>query len=422
MDSVSSIEVPCTRDSKVLDDGSPRIEASRSRQAADLLRACVHCGFCNSACPTYKVTGDELDGPRGRLYLIGRLIEGQGSPQRALRHLDRCLTCRACEGVCPSGVRYARLLDYGRERVEATRPLRGRLLRRLLCLCLGSRRFLAPGVAALRVARPLLPGRYRRLLPPRTAAARPVSRSRERRRMLLFEGCVQPVLAPSINLAAARLFGHLGIAVPRVRGEGCCGALHYHLGFPRQALRRARANLDAWWPWLQGGGADALVVTASGCAAMIRDYPRLLKDEPDYAGRAAVAAGLLMDPVQVLADLELSGPRRLGRGPRRVALHVPCTQAHALALPTQVGELMQRMGFELTPNSSVGDCCGSAGAYSLLHPRMAGALRTRRLEALTVGQAQCIATANIGCLLHLRRGTPLPVLHWLELLAPLLDR
>ncbi|HVS75480.1 MAG TPA: glycolate oxidase subunit GlcF [Steroidobacteraceae bacterium] len=397
------------------------LETPAGREADGILRKCVHCGFCTATCPTYQLLGDELDGPRGRIYLIKEMLEG-AEPSRATQlHLDRCLTCRACETTCPSGVSYGRLLDIGRQHIERVVPrtLRERLLRRALLATVPHRERFAKLLALARALRPLLPPRLRHSVP----AVRPSGSwpaPRHERRMLTLAGCVQPAAAPGINAAAARVLDRLGISLIEVR-DGCCGALAHHLSAQDQARGQMRRNIDAWWPQIEQG-AEALVVTASGCGTMIRDYGALLRDDPEYARKAARVSELTRDVSQVAAQelarsAWLPGPIPAGKARLRVAFHSPCTLQHGLKLRGVVEPLLERAGFTLTSVADSHLCCGSAGSYSLLQPVISRQLRADKLAALRADAPDVIATANIGCLLHLSSGSDRPVRHWIELLA-----
>ncbi|MGZ8217197.1 glycolate oxidase subunit GlcF [Methylomagnum sp.] len=387
------------------------------READAILKSCVHCGFCNATCPTYQLLGDELDGPRGRIYLIKAVLEGQGGGAKTRLHLDRCLTCRACETTCPSGVRYGRLLEIGREIVEAKAPrswLERAERRALLKLLPYPRRFGAV-LALARRAQSILPTALRRKIP---APAPPVAAwptQSHARKMLILEGCVQPVLAPSINAATARVLDRLGIELIRAENGGCCGALPQHLTAVADAQTLMRRNIDAWWPHVERG-AEAIVITASGCGVMVKDYGELLKHDPAYADKAARVAALAKDIGEVLAEEDLERIRPDAR--RRIAFQSPCTLQHGQKLNGLVEGLLVRLGFELVPVADAHVCCGSAGTYSMLQPALAERLLANKLAALEAGGAELIATANIGCLTHLRSGSKLPVRHWVELLDP----
>ena len=394
-------------------------------EAEAVLRSCVHCGFCTATCPTYLLLGDERDGPRGRIYLLKALLETARAGEETRSHLDRCLECRACETTCPSGVRYARLLETGRTILDRIRPrpLHQRLFRRLLKDLLPWPSRLGPLVAAARLLRPVLPATLRRRLPP-AVAPDPAPRQPRAlaRRMLLLEGCVQSVATPATNRAARRVFGHLDIGLESPRQAGCCGALHHHLGDREGARRLARRNIDAWWPRIEQG-AEAILATASGCALFLGEYGRLLADDPHYRDKAGWVSSHLRDPAQVLADEGPALPRSAHGA--RIALHTPCTLCHGLHTAATLRELLRDLGWQLQPTADDHLCCGSAGPYSLLQPRLARRLRQRKLAALGVRDRapgpETIVTANVGCQLHLQAGTDVPVRHWLEVLAEDID-
>jgi glycolate oxidase iron-sulfur subunit len=394
------------------------LQTPAGREADRILRSCVHCGFCTATCPTYQLLGDELDSPRGRIYQIKQVLEGEPATRGVQLHLDRCLTCRSCETTCPSGVHYARLLEIGREEVDrqVPRPLTERLLRRMLLHVIPYPRRFAPLAWAGSLVRGLLPERLGRPLPSlgRRSAAWPSPS--HRRRMILFDGCAQPVLAPSINAATARVLDRLSISALRTPGACCCGALPLHLSEAERARIFARRNIDAWWPLLQQG-AEAVLVSASACAGMIKEYPQLLAEDPDYADKAARVAGLCRDLSEVLTQEDLGPLRGEINTERRVAFHAPCTLQHGQGLKGQVEPLLGRLGFQLTPVPDSHLCCGSAGSYALLQPELSEQLRERKRSALVSGQPDIIATANIGCLTHLRDPVGPPVVHWIELLA-----
>jgi len=391
-------------------------ETPQGREADRILRACVHCGFCTATCPTYQLLGDELDGPRGRIYQIKQLLEGEPPTAVMREHLDRCLVCRSCETTCPSGVDYHRLLDIGREVLEEQlpRPPAQRAQRDLMRWLFGDARRFAPVLGLARGLRPLLPASLRRKILPRPAPL-PTAPVTAGRRMLRLEGCVQPALSPDIDQAMQRLLGHLDIAVETAPQAGCCGALPQHLDAPEQARALARRNIDAWLPLLEDG-VEALLATASGCGAHLHDYPALLAADPVYAERARQLVERLRDPVQVLAQEDLS---RLPLRPRpqRIAVHTPCTLQHGLHLNGQVETLLESLGYRLVPVAEGHLCCGSAGTYALTQPTLSQRLRERKRAALTVEHPELIVTANIGCLSHLHDEEGPPVLHWLVLLA-----
>lgn len=391
------------------------LETREGREADAILRACVHCGFCTATCPTYQLLGDELDGPRGRIYQIKSVLEGERPTRVTQRHLDRCLTCRACETTCPSGVRYARLADIGRHLIEerVERPLSERLLRSGLLRILPYPSRIGFLVRLARLFKPLLPAGLGSKVPSnRPAGAWPEPTGA--RRMLALAGCVQSVATPLTNAAAARILARLGIDLLEVPAAGCCGAAAYHLGAREQGLNAMRRNIDAWWPEIESG-CEAILVTASGCGVMVKEYGEVLAEDPDYAAKAARVAALARDPVEILTTEDLSRLGTPGRG-RKVAFHAPCTLQHGQQLKQLVEPLLARLGFRPTQVPDAHLCCGSAGTYSLTQPALSLQLRDQKVAALESGAPELIATANIGCQLHLAAGTPTPVVHWLELL------
>jgi glycolate oxidase iron-sulfur subunit len=378
-------------------------DTPEGREADAILRKCVHCGFCTATCPTYQVLGDDLDSPRGRIYLMKRALEGAQVTEKTRLHLDRCLTCRACETTCPSGVRYGRLVDIGRAVVEA-KTQRGpwdRLRRAALSFGLPRRRLFA---AALRLGQ--LVGKA-----PRTRAAGSWPEARHARRKLALRGCVQPALAPSINAAAARVLDSVGVSLLEVPGAGCCGAVRFHLNYQEAGRDDMRALIDAWWPIVSGTETEAIVMTASGCGATVRDYGHVLANDAQYRGKAERISSMTRDLSEVIDAQALPAGRNRGK----IAFHSPCTLQHGQQIRGKVEALLTRVGYELVPVRDAHLCCGSAGAYSLLQPAIAGELRARKLAALEEGAPQAIATANIGCLAHLQQPTATPVRHWIEL-------
>ncbi len=403
------------------------IRESRAGQVAeDILRKCVHCGFCTATCPTYQLLGDELDGPRGRIYLIKQVLEGKEVTEKTRTHLDRCLTCRSCETTCPSGVKYSHLLDIGREVVERKlkRPLKEALPRQLLKAVLPNTALFSAAVGVGRALRPLLPSALADKLPPAQPAAKAwPAKGKHARRMLALAGCVQPALAPNINAATARVLDRLGIELFEADKAGCCGAVRFHLNDPEPAKDDMRRNIDAWWPHIEAG-VEAIVVTASGCGVQVRDYGHILAEAAVYSEKAAKISELCRDPAEVLlaekaALIAALAQRAAPRG--KLAFHSPCTLQHGLKVRGVVEELLTAAGYELTPVADSHLCCGSAGTYSVLQPEIAGKLRDNKLAALHAGLPAVIATANIGCLTHLQSGSETPVRHWIELIDEILS-
>lgn len=390
-------------------------------EADRILRACTHCGFCNATCPTYQVLGDERDGPRGRIYLIKQVLEGETPTQKTQRHLDRCLTCRACETTCPSGVEYAKLADVGRDLVDrqVARPARERWLRWALRHVVAYRHRFALVHALAQLSRPFLVGPLgplRQKLPPRRQHVAWPPTTDKKRLMLVHEGCVAPVATPNTNAHAARILARLGIRLAAPPAAGCCGALSQHLSHREEARDFARANIDAWWPYIEQG-AEAIVVTASGCGASITEYGYMLRDDPAYADKAARVSALARDLSDVLADEDLSALGDIGGG-RKVAYHPPCTLRNAPGLHDHVGAILAGAGYTLSHVADAHLCCGSAGSYSILEPEMADRLRSDKLESLAASDPAVIVTANVGCQLHLEAAARRPVRHWIELLEP----
>jgi glycolate oxidase iron-sulfur subunit len=394
-------------------------DTAAGAEAESILRACVHCGFCNATCPTYQLLGDELDGPRGRIYQIKQVLEGAEPGASTQLHLDRCLTCMNCETTCPSGVRYGRLLEIGRAEVDrrVPRSFLDSMKRNVLRVALTRRWIFDPAVRLGRALRPLLPRRLRDKLPPvRLANAWP-QRAHARtvllRRVILLRGCVQPALIPAIDAATARVLDALGVQAIIAPGSGCCGAIDFH-GDARSAAReKARRNIDAWWPLIEKG-AEAIVINASGCGAMIKDYAHLLRDDAAYADKAARVASLTRDLSEFLAPLASKLAQRCAAASTRVAFHPPCTLQHTQKVRGAVESIVTALGAQLVPVADAHLCCGSAGTYSLLQAELAQQLRTRKLETLQAGKPELILSANIGCLTHLETGAGVPVRHWIE--------
>jgi len=386
------------------------------REAEQILRSCVHCGFCTATCPTFQLLGDELDGPRGRIYLIKQVLEGREATRRTQMHLDRCLTCRSCETTCPSGVRYAHLADIGRfileERVR--RPFAQRLMRLGLRKTVPiARRFRA----LLKLSGPirsLLPAGLKRKIPVAAGAVPAWPSRRHQRTVLALEGCVQQAVTPETAASAARILDRLGISLVTEPAAGCCGALSYHLAAREEGLDAMRRNIDAWWPLMETG-AEAILITESGCGAMLKDYGHALRNDPLYAEKAARVAGMSKDLSELLEreDLTLLGIPKAGR---RISFHAPCSLQHGQKLTGRVESILEATGFSLTPVHDAHICCGSAGTYSILQPELSGQLLEDKLVNLSQGEPELIATANIGCLLHLSTRADRPVKHWIQLL------
>ncbi len=388
-------------------------------EAEAILRKCVHCGFCTATCPTYQILGDELDGPRGRIYLIKQVLEGAQPTRKTQLHLDRCLTCRNCESTCPSGVQYGHLVDIGRKIVEAQveRPASEKLLRGALAHGLNSPLF-APAMKLGQSVRGLLPRKLRDKVPAAQAAGA-WPRSTHPRRVLMLAGCVQPAMQPNINAATARVLDAAGIQTVIAAKAGCCGGVKFHLNEQAAGLDQMRANIDAWWPHVEQG-AQAIVVNASGCGVTVKEYGHVLRHDPDYADKARRISALTRDLSELLPDIvpALAGKVEVqARQMGTIAYHPPCTLQHGQQLRGGVEQHLGDLGFDirLAPVESH-LCCGSAGTYSVLQPEISGQLRERKLGHLSALQPQAIVSANIGCITHLQSGTPTPVRHWVELL------
>lgn len=388
----------------------------RAAEADGILRSCVHCGFCNATCPTYQLLGDELDGPRGRIYLIKQMLEGGAVTRETQQHLDRCLSCRNCETTCPSGVRYHSLLDIGREEIDrrVSRPWRERWLRTGLRGLMTRPRLFAFLLAVGRLLRPWLPRALREKVPPRAPAAGRRPSAPHARKVLMLEGCVQPGLSPNTNAAAARVLDRLGIEVVPVPGVACCGAVDYHLDAQARGLAQARRNIDIWWPMIEAG-AEAIVQTASGCGAFVKEYGHLLAADPAYADKARRVSALALDLVELLRAEPLESLGLNGEG-ARLAFHCPCTLQHAQKLGGAVEAVLRRLGFEPGAVQDGHLCCGSAGTYSITQPELARRLRDNKLLSLYNScNANEIVTANIGCQIHLGAASKVPVRHWIEI-------
>ena len=404
---------------------APEFKGTPDGEAAEaILRKCVHCGFCTATCPTYQLLGDELDGPRGRIYLMKQVLEGATVTRSTQQHLDRCLTCRNCETTCPSGVQYGHLVDIGRKIVEAKvdRPRGEQALRWLLKEGLTSPLF-GPAMKLGKAMRPLLPSSLKNKVP---AASGPRAHrwpTREHpRKVLMLMGCVQPAMMPNINSATARVLDAAGIQTLVADSAGCCGALRIHLNDQEGGLADMRRNIDAWWPLVQGltskGKVEAIVMNASGCGVTVKDYGHALAHDPDYADKARRVAELTRDLSELLPDLAAALKGKLKPGSsRQLAFHPPCTLQHGQQLRGGVEMHLNDLGFDVrTATNESHLCCGSAGTYSVLQPKLAYALRDRKLKNLAPIEAQTIVSANIGCIQHLQTGTTTPVRHWVEVL------
>lgn len=386
------------------------------READEILRRCVHCGFCLATCPTYQILGDELDSPRGRIYQMKEVLEGAEPSMVTQQHLDRCLTCRNCETTCPSGVKYGELVDIGRQIVSerVRRPLGQRLLRETLRRLLGSSWF-TPLYRLGRLVRPALPPVLRSKMPEaRPAGALPADPRRHARQVLMLSNCVQPAMMPSIDAATMRVLDAVGVGARFAAGSGCCGAINFHLDAQEAARDQMRRNIDAWLPLIESGEVEAVVINASGCGGMVREYAHHLRHDPAYADKAARVDEHVKDVAEFLAPMAADVRARMRTAPGRTAFHPPCTLQHWQGLRPVTERLLADLGFDLQLFADSHLCCGSAGTYSITQPQLSKALRDRKLEAIAQTLPERIVSANIGCITHLQSGTQAPVRHWIE--------
>lgn len=397
---------------------SPALQNTTLGQEIDeILRKCVHCGFCTATCPTYQVLGDELDSPRGRIYLIKELAEGRGATRQTQTHLDRCLTCRNCETTCPSGVQYGHLIDLGRQMIDeqVQRPMGEQVMRTALKKGLTSSLF----PVAYRMGQSLrnwLPESIKRKVVARRQAGQVPDVKRHARQVILLAGCAQPGMLPSIDAASIRVLDRLGIGAQTVAGSGCCGALSFHLDDQQAGLQNMRRNIDVWWPLIESGQAEAIVMNASGCGATVREYGHHLRHDPQYAERARRLSEHVVDIAEFVAPMAdqlkpLIDPNKL---PQATAFHPPCTIQHWQGLRPESEQLFAELGFKLTAFNETHLCCGSAGAYSVLQPEISTQLRDRKLGHIAKSKPDMIISSNIGCIGHLQSGTDTPVRHWIE--------
>ena len=392
-----------------------------SGQKADkILRSCVHCGFCTATCPTYQLLGDELDGPRGRIYQIKQVLEGQQPSERVQKHLDQCLLCRSCETTCPSGVKFGQLLEIGRSVVEdaVERSPGQSFLRNLLNRLLPYPKRFAPLYSLGLLVRPLLPAKVKKLLMPKQDCQLNETQQTEKpltKTLLLHEGCIQSVVTPETNKLARLVFQRLGYQVKSINEAGCCGAVSDHLLKPNDALGMMKRNIDAWWPFVEAG-IEGILVNASGCGVMLKEYGEKLADLPEYAEKAKIISSLVKDPIELLVKEDLDKLQTRASN-LKVAFHAPCTLQHGLGQQGVVESLLQQLGFNLVEVEDSHICCGSAGTYSIFQPEISNRLLSNKVEALTREMPDIIVTANIGCQMHLQSGLDKPVKHWLSLLV-----
>ena len=399
------------------------LDIPEGQKANLILRSCVHCGFCTATCPTYQLLGDELDGPRGRIYLIKQVLEGNEVTRKTQQHLDRCLTCRSCETTCPSGVNYSKLVDIGRHIIEQqiTRPWHQQLVRYLLRKTIPDQKRFVFLLKLGKWPRKLLPLNIARKIPQINKPQLPEFFEQEncQRSMILLESCGQASVTPDTNRASKIILQRLGIQLQTTDKAGCCGAVSHHLSAEEEALNAIKHNIDVWWPLIENG-AEAIVVTASGCGAMVKDYADLLADNPDYAGKSKRVSQLAKDISEILAneDLEpLMPQQKANREYQHVAFHSPCTLQHGQKLTGIVEPILSQLGYTLAHVTDSHLCCGSAGTYSFLQPAISQKLLDNKLTSLTRERPELIVTANIGCQMHMASKAQVPVKHWIELLV-----
>lgn len=389
------------------------LKTEPGKLANTILRSCVHCGFCNATCPTYQILGNELDSPRGRIYLIKLLLEGQSVSKKTLTHLDRCLTCRACETTCPSGVKYGQLLEIGRHEIEkqVKRTLYQRFIRKALLLTLPFPQRFNFLLKQGQRFRPILPTFLKKSIP-ESVSLKKLTLNKHKRKMLILEGCVQPALSPEINHATRKVLDVINIEL--ISFPGCCGAIHQHLSDEKNARITIKNNIDRLISEFDNG-IEGIIMTASGCGAMFKDYPHLLRDDEDYKNKAEIIASKTFDLTEIINAEELKS--RLNVKNIRVAVQTPCTLQHAQRLPFNIENILLTCGYQLTNIKDKHLCCGSAGTYSITQNKLAHRLREQRLKGLMVEQPDIIVTANIGCLHHLNEASTVPVKHWIEIVA-----
>ena len=389
------------------------LNSYEGHHADQILRSCVHCGFCTATCPTYQLLGDELDSPRGRIYLIKKAFEGEKPTLKTLSHLDRCLTCRSCETTCPSGVEYARLLDLGRHFVEqrTRRPFIVNLKRNALHWLLSSPKLFALLHHLACKLNPVLPTAFR--VPVPKPVTEPILEQHQRS-VLMLQGCVQPTLEPNINVATRKVLNKLGINAISLKETKCCGAISHHLNKQQQALKTIRNNIDAWWPYVENG-CEAIISNASGCGITLKEYGQYLDHDPEYATKAETISNLVKDISEIVTEQDIE--RLKLSEPVKISFHAPRTLQHGLRLSSYVEDMLGKLGCECLPINDSHLCCGSAGTYSILQPKLSENLKQNKLTNLQQPSPQYILTANIGCQHHLGADSKVPVMHWVELIA-----
>jgi len=410
-------------------------DSDAGKEAESILRSCVHCGFCNATCPTYQLLGNELDGPRGRIYLVKQLLEGQKVSEKTRLHLDRCLSCQSCETTCPSGVNYHGLLDIGRALLaeKAPRPWWEQAFRRTIAYVFSNKQLFSFLFGLGQLFRPILPQivknkipRVERVLSEKIPKELNVRKSANKRSVLILEGCVQDALVPDINTATRLVLNAIGVECETVSNAQCCGALSFHLDEQERARSQAKANIDAWWPMIDAGKAEAVVVNASGCGAFVKDYAAMFKSDLHYLARAQAIVALVKDPVELIGESELDTLKGLLsehaviRSRQSIVFHPPCSLQHGQKLGGRVEAVLQSLGFKLLPLSEAHLCCGSAGTYSIFQAEISNKLKENKLAAITQTGAKHVVSANIGCQSHLSTNSDVRVRHWFELLAEML--
>lgn len=394
---------------------SPALLDTVDGKLADtILRTCVHCGFCNATCPTYQLIGDENDGPRGRIYLIKQLLEGKKTSKSTQLHLDRCLTCRNCETTCPSGVQYSQLLDIGRKIIEEKSPrkFKQRFIRKVLRTVLPYQKRFTPLLKTGQLFKPFTPKSIRKKIPKRVVKGT-LPKTEHKRKMLILDGCVQPALSPDINTATARVLDKLGISLIQQTKAGCCGAVSQHLSAEDEALVFMRNNIDAWWPDIESG-AEAIIITASGCGVMVKEYAHYLRNDPDYTEKAQRVSTLCKDISEIIINEDYT---KFGASENKhISWHPPCTLQHGQKVNGVVEKILTGCGYQLLPVKDSHLCCGSAGTYSILQAEISEKLQTSKITNLLENKPEMIVTANIGCQTHLQEVSEVPVIHWVHLL------
>lgn len=391
------------------------LSSEDTKTAEKILRTCVHCGFCNATCPTYQLIGDENDGPRGRIYLIKQMLEGKEVSESTRNHLDRCLTCRNCETTCPSGVEYAQLLEIGKKIIEKKIPrsFKDRATRKVLRSILPYRSRFSTLLKTGQMLKPILPAKIKMKIPKAVAKGKCML-TQHKRKMIILEGCVQPSLSPDTNQATSRVLHKLGVTLLKPKNSGCCGAVSQHLSAEDEALAYMKRNIDSWWSSIEKG-AEAIVITASGCGLMVKEYGDYLKNDSEYAEKAQRVSALCKDIAEILINEDLS---LLGNSvqTQKLSWHPPCTLQHGQKINGVVEQILKNCGYNLPVVRDQHLCCGSAGTYSILQPEISEKLKINKITALLESDPETIVTANIGCQTHLQEATKVPVIHWIHLL------